>query len=67
MNSTDKQDRSILQRIAQKVMLEKGLLPEFSGDALAELDKIITPATIDDEKFRDLRIHVTWISSRLPK
>jgi len=35
--------------------LEKGLLPEFSGDALAELDKIITPATIDDEKFRDLR------------
>ncbi len=61
MNSTDKQDRSILQRIAQKVMLEKGLLPEFSGDALAELDKIITPATIDDEKFRDLR-NLLWAS-----
>ena len=40
MNSTDKQHRSILQRIAQRVMLEKGLLPDFSGEALAELDKI---------------------------
>jgi len=32
-------------------MLEKGLLPEFSGDALSELDKIHIPATIDDDRF----------------
>jgi VacB/RNase II family 3'-5' exoribonuclease len=61
MRSTDKQHRSILQRIAQKVMLEKGLLPEFSGDALSELDKILTPATIDDEQVRDLR-NILWAS-----
>jgi exoribonuclease-2 len=61
MNSTDKQDRSILQRIAQKVMLEKGLLPEFSGEALTELDKISAPATIDDKQVRDLR-NLLWAS-----
>jgi exoribonuclease-2 len=59
MDSTDKQHRSILQRIAQKVMLEKGLLPEFSGDALAELDKISSPATIDDKQACDLR-NLLW-------
>ena len=61
MNSTDKQHRSILQRIAQRVMLEKGLLPEFSGDALSELDKIIVPATIDSEQVHDLR-NLLWAS-----
>ena len=61
MNSTDNQHRSILQRIAKRVMLEKGLLPEFSGDALAELDKILAPATIDGEQIRDLR-NLLWAS-----
>jgi len=37
------------------------LLPEFSSDALAELDKIITPATIDDKQVRDLR-NLLWAS-----
>ena len=61
MRSTDKQHRSILQRIAQRVMLEKGLLPEFSGEALSELDKILVPATIDGELVRDLR-NLLWAS-----
>ena len=61
MRSTDTQHRSILQRIAQRVMLEKGLLPIFSGDALAELDKIHAPATIDSEQVRDLR-NLLWAS-----
>ena len=61
MKSTDKQDRSILQRIAREVMLEKGLLPEFSGDALSELSKILAPATIDSEQVRDLR-NLLWAS-----
>jgi exoribonuclease-2 len=42
-------------------MLDKGLLPEFSGEALAELEKILTPATIDDEQVRDLR-NLLWAS-----
>jgi exoribonuclease-2 len=42
-------------------MLEKGLLPEFSGDALSELDKIIVPATIDSEQVHDLR-NLLWAS-----
>jgi VacB/RNase II family 3'-5' exoribonuclease len=61
MKSTDKQHRSILQRIAQRVMLERRLLPNFSSDALAELDKIHAPATIDSEKVRDLR-NLLWAS-----
>ncbi|MCX5847003.1 MAG: RNB domain-containing ribonuclease [Deltaproteobacteria bacterium] len=61
MRSTDKQHRSILQRIAQRVMLEKRLLPNFSGDALAELDKIHAPATIDSEQVRDHR-NLLWAS-----
>ena len=61
MRSTDKQHRSILQRIAQRVMLEKGLLPNFSDNALAELDKIYAPAAIDSERVRDLR-NLLWAS-----
>ena len=30
--------RSLLQRIARRAMLERGLLPDFSPQALAELD-----------------------------
>jgi len=61
MRSTDKQHRSILQRIAQRVMLEKRLLPNFSDDTLAELDKIHAPAIIDSEQVRDLR-NLLWAS-----
>ncbi|MGO9139601.1 MAG: RNB domain-containing ribonuclease [Syntrophales bacterium] len=61
MRSTDKQHRSILQRIAQRMMLEKGLLPNFSDNALAELDKIHAPAAIDSERVRDLR-NLLWAS-----
>lgn len=61
MRLTDKQHRSILQRIAQRVMLEKKLFPNFSGDALSELDKILTPATIDSEQVCDLR-NLLWAS-----
>lgn len=59
--SSDTQHRSILQRIAQRVMLEKRLLPHFSNDALAELDKIHAPATIDSPQVRDLR-NLLWAS-----
>ena len=38
-NTDDRQHRSILQRIAHRVMLERGLVPDFPIQALAELDK----------------------------
>jgi len=58
---TEKQHRTILQNIAHRVMLEKGLLPDFSAEALAELARIQTPSATDDEKVRDLR-HLLWAS-----
>jgi VacB/RNase II family 3'-5' exoribonuclease len=37
--------RSILQRIARRVMLERGLLPDFSPEVLAELQQLKHAAT----------------------
>ncbi len=61
MNTNDKQHRAILQRIARKAMLERGLLPDFSVEALAELARIQGPATMDGEQVRDLRAFL-WAS-----
>ena len=55
MNANGKQHRAILQRIGRRVMLEKGLLPDFSVEALAELARIQAPATADGGLVRDLR------------
>ncbi len=51
----DKQHRLILQRIAHRVMRQKGLLPEFSSEALTELEQMQTAATSNDQAVRDLR------------
>jgi VacB/RNase II family 3'-5' exoribonuclease len=53
MNAKDKQHRALLQSIAQRVMLERGLLPDFSAEALAELGRIQAPAAMNDEPVRD--------------
>ena len=55
MSANDKQHRAILQSIAQRAMVERGLLPDFSAEALAELDRIQEPATLNGESVRDLR------------
>ncbi len=47
MNRNDQQHRAILQVIAHRVMLERGLLPDFSPEALAELSKIHSAATMN--------------------
>jgi len=60
-NTDDRQHRSILQRIAHRVMLEKGLFPDFSPQVLAELDRIKGPATQGNEPTRDLR-DLLWCS-----
>jgi VacB/RNase II family 3'-5' exoribonuclease len=60
-NSNDKQHRTLLQRIARQAMVERGLLPDFSPQALAELDRLRGPATVSDNKTRDLR-QLPWCS-----
>jgi exoribonuclease-2 len=60
-DTVDRQHRSILQRIAHRVMLERGLAPEFPPQALAELAGIHGPATGAGESTRDLR-NLLWCS-----
>ena len=60
-NTDDKKPRSILQRIAHRAMLERGLVPDFPPRALAELDKILGPATRTEKSTRDLR-DLLWCS-----
>jgi exoribonuclease-2 len=56
-----KNHRLILQRIARRVMLERGLLPDFSKEALTELDAIRSPAAVGPAEVRDLR-SLSWCS-----
>ena len=49
---TDQQHRAILQRIAQRAMLERGLLPTFSEAASAELQRMQKTAVTDDTSLR---------------
>jgi VacB/RNase II family 3'-5' exoribonuclease len=60
-DTEDGQHRSILQRIAHRAMIEKGLDPDFPAQALAELDGIHGPATGTEESTRDLR-SLLWCS-----
>ena len=53
-NTDDIKHRSILREIAHRVMLERGLAPDFPNKALAELDRIHGPATGTEASIRDL-------------
>jgi exoribonuclease-2 len=61
MTGTEEQHRAILQKIARRIMLERGLLPDFSAAARAELDGLESPATANGEQVRDLRDYL-WAS-----
>ena len=61
MNSTSNQHRTILQRIARRVMIERGLLPDFSSEVLEELGKIQAPAATNGAQVRDLT-NLLWAS-----
>ncbi len=61
MDTNEGRHRQILQDIAHRVMLEKGLLPDFSPEVLAELDKIQTPVVTEGGVIRDLR-NLPWCS-----
>ncbi len=56
-----RQHRLILQGIAHRAMLSRGLLPDFPRQALAELDRINAPAVSTEAATRDLR-HLLWCS-----
>jgi VacB/RNase II family 3'-5' exoribonuclease len=61
MNEKAQHHRSILQSIAHRVMLERGLLPDFSTEALAELGRLQQPMLKTGELVRDMR-HLLWAS-----
>jgi len=51
---SDLPDRTRLQRMAHQAMLDRGLDPDFSSPALAELSQIHGPAARTDPAIRDL-------------
>ena len=60
MNENANQHRALLQKIARRAMLDRGLLPDFSAEALAELGHIKMPP-MNHEPVRDLR-ELLWAS-----
>src|SRR5512141_2189538 len=63
MNTNKKHHRSVLQSIARQAMLERGLLPDFSPEALAELAAIQIPMGTADGPtgIRDMQ-NLLWAS-----
>jgi ribonuclease R len=67
MKATKQNHRAILQSIARRVMLERGLLPDFSPAALAELGRLQNPpagatrSSGSQNEIRDLR-SLLWSS-----
>ena len=61
MSANDTQHRAILQSIAHQAMLDRGLLPDFSIEALAELGRLQIPVPTEGEPVRDLR-DLLWAS-----
>ncbi len=61
MADSAKTSRQILRRIARRVMLERGLQPDFGAEALAQLRAIPGPSSEQGAAIRDLR-HLLWAS-----
>ena len=61
MNTNQHNHRSILSEIAHRVMLERGLLPDFSSAALTELEQIQPSSASDGQTIRDKR-KLLWSS-----
>jgi exoribonuclease-2 len=59
-DSDGREHRSQLRRIAHQAMLERGLLPDFSPQALAELEQIQLPSP-QGQSIRDLT-NLVWCS-----
>jgi len=77
VNTNDKQHRAILRRIARRAMIERGLLPDFSAEALTELAGIpasqqpLAKGFATSDTFYGLPLTtttpLTWISLPLPR
>ena len=64
MNTNEKHHRAVLQSIAHRVMIERGLLPDFSNEALAELERLqisIDQPAEDSPGIRDMQ-NLLWAS-----
>ena len=61
MDSDAGRQRSVLRRIARVAMRDRGLLPDFSVEALAEVDRIQDPPAGGEKPARDLR-NLPWAS-----
>jgi VacB/RNase II family 3'-5' exoribonuclease len=61
MTEKNKQHKVMLERIARRAMVDKGLLPDFSKEALAELAGIQSQASPGGTQIRDLR-DLLWCS-----
>jgi exoribonuclease-2 len=59
--SDARKSRNVLQQIARRVMVERGLAPDFSPAAMAELSAITGPAGKPAAATRDLR-NLLWCS-----
>ncbi len=55
MNSDNHHHRSILQGIARKAMLARGLLPDFSTEVLSELESLQAPKFKEHQTENDLQ------------
>ncbi len=55
MNTNDQNHRTILKDIAHRAMIERDLLPDFSSEALAELERLQVPSPTNGEHVRDMR------------
>jgi len=61
MNTQNGHHRAILQEIARRAMLERGLLPDFSQEVMGQIEQIDVPAAEPDGAVRDLR-GMIWAS-----
>jgi VacB/RNase II family 3'-5' exoribonuclease len=61
MSANHQNHRAILQNIAHRVMIERGLVPDFSAAAMTELGQMQHPASTGSGSFRDLR-GLLWAS-----
>jgi exoribonuclease-2 len=61
ISASDRSHTAILRNIARQAMIDRGLLPDFSPEALAELDRIQPSAAAKGEAVRDLT-HLVWAS-----
>ena len=61
MNRPSRSGRSELKSIARRAMIQRGLLPDFSPEVLAETDAVTGAAAETDPAIRDLR-GLLWCS-----